>query len=311
MSPAPSVVAVVAWSGGMTNAPLVEAWRELGLQAELLAPPEARRELGPGDVAVVRLDVLETVDGIEDGLDDVAALERRGVRVVNRPRPLVAVHDKLRTMRLLRAAGVRHPPAVRLREVAELRRHELPFVVKPRLGSWGRDVHLCESPEGRERCIAVIRDRSWFRRQGAFVQQLVPPQLHDLRLVVAGGRVVGAGERRAAPGEWRTNVSLGGSCAPALPGAEARALGLAAAKAIGIDLVGVDLLPAQDGPVVLELNGAVDFDRVYSFPGRDVFVDAAVALDLLSAEEAEAADCAPGYASGRHAARALGRRSGG
>jgi glutathione synthase/RimK-type ligase-like ATP-grasp enzyme len=56
-------------------------------------------------------------------------------------------------------------------------------------------------------------------------------------------------------------------------------LALAAAKTSGLELLGVDLLPTGPGGfAVIELNGAVDFRPVYSFPGRDVFEDAMAAL---------------------------------
>jgi RimK family alpha-L-glutamate ligase len=278
------VVAVVAWSAGDTNGQLVEAWRDLGLRARLVTPPEALAQLAPEDVAVVRLDVRRTLDGVEEGFGEVAALARRGVRVVNTPEGLLAAHDKLETSRCLDAAGVRHPRSVNVSTVGELRAQRLPYVVKPRFGSWGQDVHLCRSAREREHCVAAIRERSWFRRHGALVQELVPVRLHDLRLVVAHDRVVGAAERWAAPGEWRTNVSLGGSHVAATPPDEARALGLAAVRAAGIEFAGVDLLPLDGGHIVVELNGAPDFDLVYSAPGRDVFEDIAEALTLLPAQ---------------------------
>jgi [lysine-biosynthesis-protein LysW]--L-2-aminoadipate ligase len=163
-----------------------------------------------------------------------------------------------------------------------------PVVVKPRFGSWGRDVFRCDDRDALERCIAVIRGRRWFRRHGAVVQALVPPRGCDLRLVVAGGRVVGAAERIAAAGEWRTNVSLGGSLRPVEPSWEARSLACAAAAAIGADLVGVDLLLGDDGRlVVLELNGAVDFDERYSLDGGDVYADVAESLGLPGAAPVE------------------------
>jgi ribosomal protein S6--L-glutamate ligase len=111
------------------------------------------------------------------------------------------------------------------------------------------------------------------------VQELVPPCGYDLRLIVARGEVVGAIERVAAGGEWRTNVALGGTRRPvaAVP-PDAEALGIAAAQALGGDLVGVDLLPTPDGHVVLELNGAVDFTGEYSRPHQDVFDGVARAL---------------------------------
>ena len=59
---------------------------------------------------------------------------------------------------------------------------------------------------------------------------------------------------------------------------DARATAIAAAAAVGADLVGVDLLPSDAGWVVLELNGAVDFTTDYSLEGRDVFDEVARAL---------------------------------
>lgn len=102
----------------------------------------------------------------------------------------------------------------------------------------------------------------------------------DLRLIVARGEVVGAAERIAASDQWRSNVSLGGTARPVAPGGEARSLAVEAAAVLGAEFVGVDLLPARDGWVVLELNGAVDFDSRYSLRGRDLFADLADTLAL-------------------------------
>jgi glutathione synthase/RimK-type ligase-like ATP-grasp enzyme len=93
--------------------------------------------------------------------------------------------------------------------------------------------------------------------------------------------VVGATSRVPAAGEWRTNVSLGADRVPVVPDAAACALAVAAVAAIGADLVGVDLLPVGGGHVVLELNGAADFDEVYDLDGRSVFAEVALALGLL------------------------------
>ena len=131
-------------------------------------------------------------------------------------------------------------------------------------------------------CLADVRSRSWFRRHGALVQELLPLAGFDLRLIVAGGKVVGAAERVARPGEWRTNISLGGRLRSAEPSSAAAALGVAAAEAIGIDLVGVDLAPTDAGYVVIELNGAVDFDDRYWLEGTDVYKETAEALGLAA-----------------------------
>ena len=70
---------------------------------------------------------------------------------------------------------------------------------------------------------------------------------HDVRIVVAGGEVIGAIKRVAQPGEWRTNVALGATRVPIEPSPAACELALAAASAIGADLLGIDLLPVGPG----------------------------------------------------------------
>jgi glutathione synthase/RimK-type ligase-like ATP-grasp enzyme len=156
---------------------------------------------------------------------------------------------------------------------------DFPTVVKPRFGSWGRDVTLCRNREELEQALDMLRFRPWFRATGAIAQELISPLGHDLRLIVAAGSVVGAGRRTAAAGEWRTNVALGAVLAATSPPPVATDLALAAAAASGLDLVGVDLLPTGPGGfTVIELNGAVDFRPGYSFPGRNVYEDAVAAL---------------------------------
>jgi RimK family alpha-L-glutamate ligase len=274
-------VGIVGWPQE-ANVLLAAAWTARGIDAELLPPESALEVLGPGDVAVARLDVLRTLDGVEPGLEDLEELRRRGIRVVNRPDALLAAHDKLRTAARLAAAGIPHPHTAHVVSAdGDLVRP--PVVVKPRFGSWGADVFRCETVAELEQVLDDVRTRSWFRRHGALVQELLPPQGQDLRVVVAAGRVVGAIERVARTGEWRTNVSLGGSRRPTVPPPEACELAVRAVAACGLDLAGVDLFPVGEGHVVLELNGAAEFDGAYDLPGGDVYAAAASALQLLRA----------------------------
>jgi [lysine-biosynthesis-protein LysW]---L-2-aminoadipate ligase len=246
---------------------------------EILAPAEALRTLGGGDFAIGRLDVSEHVDGIEVGLWELARLEGAGVNVLNRPRALVAAHDKLATSRVLTQAGIAHPRTAHLTAPSSRVPFDPPVVVKPRFGSWGRDVTLCEDAASLRRHLAQIVHRRWFKTHGALVQELVPPQGEDLRIVVAGGTVVGAVRRIAAPGEWRTNVALGATRYPTTPAPETCELAVAAARAIEADLVGVDLLPAPEGGhVVIELNGAVEFNEQYALDEGDVYERTMAAL---------------------------------
>ena len=274
-------LAVLGTDASVTNVLLTRTWAALGLDVALLGPDEIEGWLREGDSVLGRLDVLPSLDGVERGLLELLLLERRGVHVLNPAFALVAAHDKLVTAHLLARAGVPHPRTAHLRPRGERPDLGLPVVIKPRFGSWGVDVFRCETEAELERAFGEVRARPWFRRHGALVQELVPPAGYDLRLLVAGGAVVGAVRRVAAPGEWRTNVSLGGSRRRARPSASAAALGIAAAAAIGADLVGIDLLPAGDSYTVIEINGAVDFDLSYSLAGRNALCDTAQALHLL------------------------------
>ena len=272
-------VALIGRETNETNVDLVRRWRAMGIDAHLLSPVQARASLGRGDVALARLDVLRTLDGVEDGLLTVLELEARGVRVINGARALVNAHDKLRTARCLAAAGVPHVATYHVRWGDPVD-FEPPIVVKPRYGSWGEDVFRCDDRRAIRDVFSTIAGRSWFTRHGAIVQPLMPPMGRDLRLLVAHGAVVGAEARVSAPGEWRTNISLGGSHLPLSPGSDPIDIAVAAAGAIGADFVGIDLMPAFGGFVVLEINAAVEFDVTYATDG-DVFARAAVALGFL------------------------------
>ena len=274
--PGVSTFAVVAHRVTPTNT-------RLGM---VLTPAQAAARLGRGDVALGRLDVLPTLDGIEPGLWALDRLEALGVHVLNRRRTLVAAHDKLATADALFTAGVPHPRTVHVASWLPLPELEPPLVFKPRFGSWGEDVIRCDDEAAIEEMLAALRTRPWFEATGAVAQKLVAPRGYDLRLVVARGRVIGAVRRVAAPGEWRTNVALGARREPVVPSPEACEVALAAAAAIGGDLVGVDLLPADLGTwVVLEVNGAVDFTSAYSLDD-DVFAAAAAALPSVGVEAA-------------------------
>jgi [lysine-biosynthesis-protein LysW]--L-2-aminoadipate ligase len=260
---------VIAHQGSDANLGLAAA-RVPGVDVELLRPAQALLRLAPGDVAVGRLDVLRSVDGVEPGFWALGELERRGVTVLNTAVALSNCHDKLATARALEAAGLPHPRTALLAHGFPLPDLTTPIVVKPRLGSWGRDVVLCASDGELQAHLAAIRGKLWFVSTGAVVQELVPPAGHDLRVLVACGQVLGAdlvGVDLLPDGDGWTILEVN---IPIEAPAEAAELALAAAEALGADLVGVDLLPDGDGWTILEVNGAVDFAPEYR-PADDVF----------------------------------------
>jgi [lysine-biosynthesis-protein LysW]---L-2-aminoadipate ligase len=266
-------IVIVAERPSETNRALVAAFRSAGIPAQRLAAKQLRaaRLLGRLDGAVLlgRTDVTRRLDGVGAAFWELRRLERDGWPVVNRSRTLLRCHDKLQTARHLHRAGLPHPRTALLRGADAVPDFPGPYVVKPRFGSWGRDVERCADEPELRACLRRLVRRRWFRAHGALVQEYLPNDAIDLRVVVAAGQVVGAIERVAAAGEWRTNISLGGTRRRVEPPPVACALARTAAAALDADLVGVDLLPDRDsGYSVIELNGAVDFTDLY---GEHVF----------------------------------------
>jgi RimK family alpha-L-glutamate ligase len=282
---------VVAWRDSPVALALGAAGRRIGLETIVLTPPEAARRAVRGDLVLSYLDVRPSLEGPEPGVAKLRGLQSRGIAVLNGPEAITACHDKLVTALRLGRAGLPHPETAYLsassgrRDVSRLR---YPVVVKPRFGSRGEHVFRCNEPDALGGLLGRLRKLSWFRRHGALIQELVPPAGHDLRILVAGRRVVGAVRRIAPPGEWRTNVSLGAIRRPVQPQPGECQLAIAAARAAGADLAGVDLIPRPDGSIaVLEVNGAPEFTAAYSLDGHNVFE--AVLIALLLPEPVETA----------------------
>lgn len=281
---------VVAWRETPVPVALAAAGGRIGLEAAVVTPTDAERRASPGDLVLSYLDVRPKLDGVEPGLGKLRALRARGVALLNGPETVRACHDKLVTALRLGRAGLPHPETAYLSAASsthDVSRLRFPLVLKPRFGSRGEHVSACEDQAELGRLLARLRQHSWFRAQGVLLQELVPPAGHDLRILVAGGRPVGAVRRVAAPGEWRTNVALGATRRPVLPQPHACELAVAAAAATGAELAGVDLIPRPDGSLaVLEVNAAPEFTAVYSLDGLDVFE--AVMMGLLLPEPAAA-----------------------
>ena len=140
-------------------------------------------------------------------------------------------------------------------------------IIKPIFGSMGHGIVRVSDPDVAFRVVRSLEHiRSVF-----YVQRTVDHGGRDVRVFVVGGRVLGAIERRAPEGEWRTNVSRGGSARAFEVPAAWEPLAIRAAAAVGADYAGVDLLPSREGPVfVLEVNGIPGWQGLQHATGIDV-----------------------------------------
>jgi RimK family alpha-L-glutamate ligase len=197
-------------------------------------------------------------------------IEQRGVPVVNSPYAIERSVDKFYTTSLLQDAGLPTPETVVCEEAAEAMnavRTMRDVVIKPIFGSMGHGLIRVSDPDLAFRVVRSLEQlRSVF-----YVQRVIDHAGCDIRVFVVGGRVLGAIERRAADGDWRTNVTRGAAARSfALPPAWEE-LALRAAAAIGADYAGVDLLPSRDGEVfVLEVNGIPGWQGLQQATGIDV-----------------------------------------
>jgi len=222
------------------------------------------------DVVLARIIPGGSLEQIIFRVDALHWIEDRGVLVVNSPRAIERSVDKFYTTALLREAGLPSPETVVCESVSEAMtaiRRMGDVVIKPIFGSLGHGMVRVSDPDVALRVIRSL-DQT---RPVFYVQRAIDHGGRDIRVFVVGGRVLGAIERRAPDGDWRTNVARGGSAQPFdLPSSWAE-LAVRAAMAIGADYAGVDLLPSLDGDVyVLEVNGIPGWEGLQKATGLDV-----------------------------------------
>ena len=236
---------------------------EAGLTSEQISILDA-------DAVLARIIPGGSLEQLIYRVDALHWLENRGLRVVNSPRAIERSVDKFYTTTLLHDAGLLVPETVvceRVEDAMAVVRSMGDVVIKPIFGSLGHGMVRVSDPDVALRVVrALDQIRSVF-----YIQRAIDHSGRDLRVFVVGGRVLGAIERRAPAGEWRTNVAIGGSATAVDISPEVERVALRAAAAVGADYAGVDVLPARDGALyVLEVNGIPGWEGLQQATGLDV-----------------------------------------
>jgi ribosomal protein S6--L-glutamate ligase len=193
-----------------------------------------------------------------------------GAYCLNRSEPVARARDKLRTVQLLAAKGVGIVPTG-LAHFAEDVRQLMdrlggpPCVVKLVDGTQGAGVALVESAAAAASIVQALLAA----RRSALLQEFIPHEA-DARLFVVGRKVVAAMRRRARPGDFRANLHQGGIAEPLVPTEEQRDAALDAARVVGLEMAGVDLLEGPNGPLVVEVNASPGIEGIESASGRNV-----------------------------------------
>jgi ribosomal protein S6--L-glutamate ligase len=206
------------------------------------------------------------------GLSVVRQLEAMGVPVVNGSAAIARSRDKLAALQTLAAGGVRIPRTVLARgggDVKELVAQVggLPAILKLIQGTQGVGVMIAHS----EAEVTSILSTLWDLGQEILLQEFVAEaQGRDVRALVVGDRVAGAMRREARKGEFRSNLHRGGFGKAAQLSHEVEEAAVRAARVLGLDVAGVDLLESAAGPKVMELNSSPGFEGLERATGLDI-----------------------------------------
>lgn len=229
----------------------------------------ADRELTNFDAVLVRTMAPGSLEQVVFRMDALARLEASGVSVVNPPKAVEAAVDKFLTSAKLQACGLATPRTVvcqsaddAMQAFAELGGD---VVVKPLFGSEGRGITRLQDENLALRAFRMLE------QLGAvlYLQEFIPHEGYDLRLLVVGRKVLGM--RRRSADDWRTNVSRGAVAEPLEVTPELASLAHRAADAVGASVAGVDLLPDRQGKLwAIEVNAVPGWKALAAATGIDV-----------------------------------------
>lgn len=281
-----------------TTRRLVEAAKARGVKARVVDPLDV--EMGLGDEPSVfwrrrrfpRTEVVVPRIGLsihQYGLSVVSQLELMGIPVLNGAYGIAASRNKMRSLQLLAAAGVRVPRTVMASDPSGLKEMVrlvggVPVLVKLLSANEKSGVMLCESLESLEATLEAILGLG----QNIVVQQYVRGHRgRDLRIIVVGGEAAAAMRRTAPVGRFSRTLRRGAQFEAAdLPGAFARAA-VEAARVLRLEVCAVDMLDVKGRPLVFEVNGSPSIREAEAACGVDLagkIVDRAVEVARARAE---------------------------
>jgi ribosomal protein S6--L-glutamate ligase len=206
------------------------------------------------------------------GMAVLRQFEMQGVYPLNESVAIGRSRDKLRSMQLLARDGIGLPVTTfaydpkATEEVLKLA-GGAPLVIKLLEGTQGIGVVLADTDRSAKSVIEAFRGANVNIMVQEFIKEAGGT---DIRALVVGGKVVAAMKRTGAEGEFRSNLHRGGSAEMIRISPEERSTAIRAAKAMGLNVCGVDMLRANHGPVVMEVNSSPGLEGVEKATGIDI-----------------------------------------
>jgi ribosomal protein S6--L-glutamate ligase len=195
-----------------------------------------------------------------------------GVFPTNDSQAIARSRDKLRTLQLLARDGIGLPVTGYAHSTKDIDGlldsvGGRSYVIKLIEGTQGVGVVLAETRKAAESVISAFRQLD----ANILVQEFISEASGaDIRAIVIGERVVAAMKRQGPPGEFRSNLHRGGSAAKIRLTPEERSTAVRAAKAVGLNIAGVDLLRSNHGPLVMEVNSSPGLEGIEGASEVDV-----------------------------------------
>lgn len=198
--------------------------------------------------------------------------EMMGVYPLNESIAITRSRDKLRSLQLLSRKGIPLPVtgfAHSIEDTDQLIKMVggAPLVVKLLEGTQGIGVVLAESERAADSVIKAFKGV----KANILVQEYIKDARgSDIRCLVIGDKVVAAMMRRAKPGEFRANLHQGGVAEAVRITPEERSIAVRAARILGLNVAGVDLLRSKHGPLVIEVNSSPGLEGIEAITGKDI-----------------------------------------
>jgi ribosomal protein S6--L-glutamate ligase len=206
--------------------------------------------------------------------------EMMGVYPLNESVAIGRSRDKLRSLQLLARKGIGLPVtgfAHDVEDTGELIKlvGGAPLVVKLLEGTQGKGVVLAETRKAAESVIDAFRELNANFLVQEFIREAGGS---DIRALVVGEKVVAAMMRTAKEGEFRSNLHRGGSARVIKLTPEERSTAVRAARTMGLNVAGVDILRSNHGPVIMEVNSSPGLEGIENATGKDI---AGLVIDFI------------------------------
>ncbi len=226
------------------------------------------RALGAFDAVIPRIGSTVTFFGTAV----VRQFEQMGVFTLAASHAISASRDKLRALQVLSRHDIGIPPTIFVRSPSEVlpavdRLGGAPVIIKVLEGTQGVGVILAETEQTAQAIVETLHSA----RQNVLIQKFVKESAgRDLRALVVGGHVVAAMRRVAQGGEFRSNIHRGGRTEAVTLSSEYERTAIRAAQIMGLRVAGVDMLEADVGPQIMEVNSSPGLEGIEQATGIDV-----------------------------------------